>query len=334
MSVLSAVPIAEIKARGSIKDADVLRLRRNYYDDGHISAEEADIIFALNDACPVQDPAWADCFVETITDYIVDQAKPEGYLTAGNAAWLIQRVSKDGRIESKTEMELLVSVLDRARWAPQSLVTFALEQVKDAVISGAGPLRSGKVLEPGLVSEADVDLLRRVIYSYGGDGNLAVTRPEAQILFDIDAASAGADNHPSWPDLFVKAVANCVMAASGHAAPLRADALARDAWLDRRGDLSFDKMLAGLAGGFKGLFDGYREQSPEERALARLALQKIEIVTNEAVTEVEAAWLARRIGSNGRLTPNERALLMFLKAESPLIHPSLQALVDKAAAAA
>ena len=72
MAVLSAVSIAEIKARGSIKDADVLKVRRNYYDDGIITPEEADAIFALNDACPVQDPAWADCFIETITDYIVD----------------------------------------------------------------------------------------------------------------------------------------------------------------------------------------------------------------------------------------------------------------------
>ncbi len=144
----------------------------------------------------MQDPAWADCFVETITDYIVDQAKPEGYLTTDNADWLIERISKDGRIETKTEMELLVSVLDKARWAPQSLVRFALEQVKDAVVHGTGPLRSGKLLEPGVVSEADVDLLRRILYSFGGDGNLAVTQPEAEILFDIDAATADADNHP------------------------------------------------------------------------------------------------------------------------------------------
>jgi hypothetical protein len=332
MSVLSAVSISEIKARGSIKDADVLKLRRNYYDDGHITAEEAEIIFALNDACPVQDPAWADCFVETITDYIVEQAKPEGYLTSDNAAWLIQRISKDGRIESKTEMELLVSVLDRARWTPQGLVSFALEQVKDAVINGAGPLRSGKLLEPGVVTEADVDLLRGIIYSYGGDGNLAVTQPEAEALFDIDEATAGADNHPAWRDLFVKAIASCVMTASGYAPPPREEALARDAWLDRRGDLSLDKVAAGLAAGFRDLFGNYREQSLEERALARLALQKVEIVTNEAVTVVEANWLARRIGRDGRMTPNERALLMFLKTESPSIHPSLQALVDKAAA--
>ena len=334
MGVLNAVSVAEIRARGSIKDADVLKLRRNYYADGQITADEAEIIFTLNDACPVQDPGWADCFVETITDYIVDQCKPEGYLTTENADWLIARISRDGRIETKTEMELIVSVLDKARWVPQSLVRFALEQVKDAVINGTGPLRSGTKLEPGVVTEADVDLLRRIIYSFGGDGNLAVTQPEADILFDIDAATAGADNHPSWGDLFVKAIANCVMAASGYATPSREAALARDAWLDRRGDLSPDKMTAGMGSGFKGLFEGYREQSEEERAIARLTQQKIEIVTNEAVTAVEAGWLAERIGRDGTLSPNERALLMFLKAQSPLIHPHLQALVDKAAAAA
>ena len=124
------------------------------------------------------------------------------------------------------------------------------------------------------------------------------------------------------------------MTASGYAPPPREEALARDAWLDRRGDLTLDKMAAGMAGGFRDLFGSYSEQSVEERAIARLALQKVEIVTNEAVTLAEASWLAHRLGRDGRLTPNERALLMFLKAESPSIHPSLQALVDKAAAAA
>jgi hypothetical protein len=334
MAVLSAVSIAEIKARGSIKDADVLRVRRNYYDDGIITAEEADAIFALNDACPVQDPAWADCFIETITDYLVEQAEPQGYLTAENAQWLIARIASDGRVETKTELELLVNVLDKARWAPQSLVRFALEQVKTAAINGTGPLRSGKTLEPGRVGEAEVDLLRRILYSFGGEGNIAVTRPEAEVLFDIDAATAGADNHPAWTDLFVKAIANSVMAASGYATPPREIALARDAWLDRRGDLSLDAMLGGMGSGLNGLFGGYREQTEEERAIARLTQQKIEIVTHEAVTAAEASWLALRIGGSGNLTPNQRALLAFLKAESPSIDPALRQLVERATAAA
>ena len=39
----------------------------------------------------------------------------------------IERISRDGRVETKTELELLVNVLDKARWAPQSLVRFALD---------------------------------------------------------------------------------------------------------------------------------------------------------------------------------------------------------------
>ena len=334
MAVLSAVSIAEIKARGSIKDADVLKVRRNYYDDGSITAEEAEAVLALNDACPVQDPAWAYCVIDTITDYLVDQAEPQGYLTAENSQWLIDRIAKDGQVETKTELELLVNVLDKARWAPQSLVRFALDQVKDAVLNGTGPLRSGKKLEPGLVSEADVDLLRRILYSFGSDGNIAITRPEAEVLFEIDEATSSADNHPAWSDLFVKAIANCVMAASGYATPPREIALARDAWLDRRGDLSIDNILSGMASGLNGLFGGYREQTDEERAIARLTQQKIEIVTHEAVTAAEATWLVERIGRDGKLTPNERALLVFLKAESPSIDPALQQLVERATAAA
>src|SRR5581483_2329098 len=233
----------------------------------------------------------------------------------------------------KTELELLINVLDKARWAPQSLVRFALEQVKHAVVAGTGPLRSGKTLEPGVVTEADVDLLRRMLYSAGSDGSIAITRTEAEVLFEIDEATAGRDNHPAWTDLFVKAIANCVMTASGYAPPPREIALAREAWLDRRGDLSLDAILSGMASGLKGLFGGYREQTTEERAIAQLTQQKVEIITREALTPADAKWLAQRIGRDGAMTSNERALLQFLKAESPSIDPALKELVDKASAA-
>jgi hypothetical protein len=335
MSVLAAVAVADIAARGSIKDTDVAKLRRNYYADGSISRDEAEALLALNEACPVQDPAWSQCFIEMITDYLVDQAAPEGYLTSENAAWLSERIAKDGKVERKTELELLVNVLDKARWAPQSVVRFALEQVRRAVIEGEGPLRAGAArVEPGRVSRADVELLRRILYAFGGDGNLAITQAEAEILFDINDATADADNDPSWPDLFVKAIANCVMAASGYAVPPREVALRQEAWLDSRGNLSPGAMLANMATGLKTLLGFYRQQDTEEAAIARLARQKIEIVTREPVTAAEAAWLAERIGRDGKLTPNEAALLAVLRAECPSLHPLLRELADKTAAAA
>jgi len=330
MGVLSAVSVAEIKARGSIKDADVLKLRRSYYEDGAISAGEAETILALNDACPIQDPAWADCLIETITDFIVDTAEPVGYLNVENADWLIARIAKDGQIGSKTELELLVNVLDKARWVPQKLVRFALEQVRDAIRSGSGPLRAGRAAAGAIVTETDVDLIRRILYSFGSDGNLAITRAEAEVLFEIDAATTEADNHPSWGDLFVKAIANSVMGASGYVAPPRAVALMRDAWLDRRGELSIAEVLSGMAGGLRSLFGGYRQQTSEERAIARLTQQKIEIITRESITPAEVAWLAERIGRNGKLTANARALMVFLKAESPAIDASFKELMQQA----
>jgi hypothetical protein len=93
-------------------------------------------------------------------------------------------------------------------------------------------------------------------------------------------------------------------------------------------------IVSGMGTGMKNFLTGYRKQTSEERAITRLTQQKIEIVTNEGVTVAEAAWLAERIGRDGQLTPNEQALLMFLKADSGSIHPALRDLVKRAAAAA
>jgi hypothetical protein len=57
--------------------------------------------------------------------------------------------------------------------------------------------------------------------------------------------------------------------------------------------------------------------------MARLEHQRIEIITNEEITEAEATWLVGRLGRDGRLSPSERALVTYLNHESPRIHPTL-----------
>jgi len=46
------------------------------------------------------------------------------------------------------------------------------------------------------------------------------------------------------------------------------------------------------------------------------------------------AWLAERIGGDGKLTANGRSLMMFLEAESLIIDPSLKELMHRAATVA
>ncbi|MCB1510814.1 MAG: hypothetical protein KDJ36_07905 [Hyphomicrobiaceae bacterium] len=330
MSITKSLSFDEICQRGSIRDADVSQLRKLFYEDSNVSHEEAEALFEINDACRVQDPTWAPFFVEAVTDYIINEVDPKGYLTVDNADWLISHISRDGRVETQTELELLINVLDKARWTPERLVRFALEQIEFAVLHGNGPLRAGKELAPGCVTSADVELLRRAIYAFGGEGNVSVTRSEAEVLFRINDATAEANNVPEWQELFVKAIANAVMAASGYRVPSRAEALRRERWLEERGDLSIGSMLSAIGrGGIQGIRAIYSEQSAEERAIARLEQQRIEIITNEEVTGGEVEWLVEQIGRDGRMTANEKALIAFLKAESTKLHPSLDTLLDR-----
>jgi hypothetical protein len=335
MGALKSLPIDEIVRRGSIRDVDVLRLRSAYYCDGIISAQEAESLFKLNEACAIQDEAWPAFYVEALTDYLVNQVEPEGYLTAEDGKRLIERISNDGKIARKTELDLVVNVLDKSRWSPVSLAAFALEQVRRAVVDGDGPLRAGEVSEKGKINEPEVELVRRILYAFGGDGNVAVTRREAEVLFDINDAIADPQANPAWTDLFVKAVANVLMAASGQAVPTREEALRRDAWLKDRGDLSSQALLLNMvSSSIEAVRGAYQEQSAEERALARLEHQRIEIITNEVITQAEVGWLCERLGRDGELTPNEAALVAYLQKESPNIHPDLQAAVERLARAA
>lgn len=330
MAAFSSVSIEDIINRGSIEEADVAKLRASAYENGVIDAEEAEAILALNDACPIRDPAWADFFVESLTDFLVEGCQPEGYLTAENAAWLMDRIGRDGIIDTRTELDLLINVIDKSRWSPASLVGFALDQVKYAVLSGEGPLRSGQALEKGRISEGEVELLRRILYAFGGDGNVAITRAEAEVLFAIEDATHGAEINPAWTDLFVKAVANVLMASAGYAVPSREEALRSEAWLDSSGELSPMEMLQAMVdSSFHSVVGSYRDQSSEDRALARLERQRIEIITNEAITEGEAEWLADRIARDGGITANEAAILEYLRRESPEIHAALGELVNQ-----
>lgn len=322
----------ELLAQGAVRAEDVLKLRRDFYPDGRISPAEAEALFTINRACPEQDVEWSDFFCEVLTDFVVHQALPQGYVTAENADWLIDRISEDGIVQTMTELETLVRIIDAARWAPEKLVRFALEQVKHAVVEGTGPLRAGTHLEPGRISEGETALVRRILYAMGGQGNIGITRAEAEALFDINDATAGGSDDPAWSDLFVKAIANYLMSTSGYSVPSREDALHQEQWLEEQGELSPGSFLSNMAsGGFSRIFSVYKEQSWEEKALERIEQQRIAMITSESVTEPEATWLVERLNRDGRLHDNEKALVAFLKETSPSLHESLQPLLDRAA---
>lgn len=323
--------VSAVLAEKSVTASDVMAIRRQIYNDGVAEAGEVERLFKIDETVEEFDPAWTELFVEAVTDYIVEQVEPQGYVSEENADWLIARISSDGTVKTATELELLVKVLEKAQTSPERLSAFALRQVQKAVVEGEGPLARGGRLTPGHICRDEAELVRRIVYAFGGQGNVAISRSEAEVLFAINDATVEAENDPDWCDLFIKAIANCMMAASGYAVPPREEALRRDAWLDQPtgGMGGFFARIA--SGGLHGILDAYRQPDTERAWAERNERMSAAAATSETITAEEAEWLAGRIGHDGLLHDNEKALLRFIRDEAPSIHPSLQSLIAKAA---
>ncbi|MEL6421199.1 MAG: hypothetical protein AAFQ42_01930, partial [Pseudomonadota bacterium] len=215
----------------TISDADVLEMRRTFYNDGAINQFEAEKLLARAMTATGESDAWASFVVEAIVDFTVNQMTPSGYVTEAQAQWLISSLAENAQVSSPIALEVLVGVLEAAIDTPDSLSEFTLIQIGEAVLEGDGVLLGGGALTPGVVGAAEAALIARVLYAAGGASNIGVSRAEAEVLFDINDATFEAPNAGAWNELFVKAIANHLMAAQGYRAPSRQEALATSEWL-------------------------------------------------------------------------------------------------------
>ena len=324
-----------LQDQGRITDEDVLNFRREVFQDMLVSRAEAEGVFALNNAVEDTSKAWNDFFVEVMVDYCINQAKPHGYMSDNNADWLVAQITKDGHLDTNSELELVVKVIERANEVPSSFAAFALEQVAVAVIEGNGALLNNDEIKAGVIGKAEAQLVRRVMYGVGAEGRVGISREEVEVLFDLNDRTVEVENHPEWNDVFVKAVACHVMMASGYQSLDRQEVLRREAWLD---DTTVDvggflsKSLSHIGSIMSGkMFSDTNDDEMEDVFRARNEKLEAEKALSNPVDEMEAHWLVDRIGRDGVLHENEKALISYLKKESPSLHSSLQPLLDKVA---
>lgn len=345
MSMLTAIALEEITQRGSIRDGDVIRLAAAYAVTDVVSEADADALFALHAACPIQAPSWSEFFIDALCDYVVNQARPAGYAVAENTRWLIERIGRFGRVETSTELALLVRVLEAARWTPPSLAAFGLAQIRHAVATGTGPLRAKRDVAKGTITLGDVELAARLLRTFGAENSIAVTRAEADELIAINRALAEGQSTPAWSGLFVRAVGTGVLAALGHAVPARRDMLADCNDALPASELSAlmgpseatgeaERCLAARHPAAVQVWSSSPMLSPEERALARLERQRHEIVTNEVIEEATDVWLMTRLSETPGLERNEAAVLSFVAREANRLPAGLADFAARTAVAA
>lgn len=335
MGPSNSISFEKIIARGSVRETDLAQLKERFAETGQISREDAEGLFAINAQCPAKDTGWSDWFIGAVSDYVVHSAEPEGYVTHDNASWLIQQITRNGRVETRTELDLLIDVLENARWAPRSLIAFGLMQVRQAVGEGDGPLRPGQPLVVGQLFDEEIEIIRRMIYAFGGECSFALTREEAEVLFEINDALDGTRVNTAWTELFVKGIANVMLAASGYRVPTREEALRSEAWVDERGEMKpMDVVKAIVKSGLDGVFDAYRKQNSVEQALSRLEDEYRSIIAGEEPSCEDADWLTTRFGGEHELTLNELALIDYLAGVQVAVEPALQEALERVRAAA
>ena len=297
--------MARVAKLGEISEAEAHRIVNEIYADGIVSRSEAESLFRLSDLLCDTDPAWTSRFQEAMKDFLLTREPPEGWITDGEADWLIAQVQYDGHDPSLDEIDLLIELLRKADGAPEKLARFTLEAVSKRMISdGKAELKM-------------VERMRFALYAGAGEGGLWVNQFEAGILFKTNDAIANADNAPTWNDLFARAIGNHLMARA-HPAPQTVEgALARESWLSDTSSSTggfFSRMGASFSSGnwFEMITHNGRKAAEARQAAAEAANREA-----EKVTDFESAWLLKGLKADGSISPAEAALIEFLEQEAP-----------------
>jgi hypothetical protein len=197
---------AEIRENGWINADHVLRLRRAVYQDGGINRDKAALLFRLNRRSLTADPAWAEFYVEALTDFFYWRNGSESVLTEDAERMLFEWLGGRPAVDDPTELRLLLNLIFRTNGCSERFRSFVLKAVEHSVLHSDHALFGHADRRPGAIDKADVEVIRRLIYGSGSQRGIGISRAEAEFLFDLNRATAGADNDSAWRDLFVKAI--------------------------------------------------------------------------------------------------------------------------------
>lgn len=294
--------LTRIGQMGQMSREDAAERVNDVFRDGVVSREEAERLFDLASTLGEQSPGWDARFIEAIGDYLLLREAPEGWISDDEADWLIARIEASGAKTAERHVELLLALMRKADGAPPRLALYALSACCE------------RIEADGRAEAEEVERVRRTIYGPASEGGLWVTRAEATLLFRTNDKVAHARNDPSWNDLFARAIGNHLLAAA-HPDPIsQGEALRRENWLKSADGGVFSGFAQMLSDGswFQRL-----THDPDKARAAHAAAREAARRAGAEVTDEEEGWLMRRLGWDKSVSPAERALIAFLKAEAP-----------------
>ncbi len=126
---------AAIRQSGWIGADHVLALRRAIYQNGSIERDEAEFLLHLNRQSRGDDPAWAEFYVEALTDFFYWREGSDSALTEDAEQLLLGRLGEaDGSVDDPTELRLLLSLIFRSTGSSERFRAFVLRAVERSVL--------------------------------------------------------------------------------------------------------------------------------------------------------------------------------------------------------
>ncbi len=302
-----------VLGKRAISADDAAALMHAAFPHGVIDRNDAEQLLEIGCCVDAAAPEWDAFYTDAIVNYVGREAEPDGIVSRETALWLITKITLNGKLRRFSDLDAIIRIVEMAVSSPMMLQVFALRQVRDAIVNGHGAARHCRPGIVGQVTADDVNLVRRTLLANESRYPRPIARDEADILFDINERSQEADNHPDWADLFVKAVANCIMAGCGYVVPPRQVVFYQlPSIADFRG---YDSPIGQMASKLSAVCAAYGRSD----------------ACGDMTDTPETRWLAERIGRDGRILENERLLLALLRGGDVVLPASLQTLVDTAA---
>ncbi len=326
---------AKVGANGFVSKKDVIFLRRDIFSDGVLSREELSKLLSLGERAPDGDPEWVDFFGEAAADFYLREEVPHDYITERDFIDLKGEVTRYAPTVTPLVLSMLIKLLSKATATPPDFQKFVSEQIKRNILDRS---------DDPVISKNDVNQVRNFLYAMGSDENIAISQKEAEFLFDLNDGTICTQNDLGWSELFVKAVAHHLMGHIGYIAPSREEALRQWHWVnDQSINISgfFKRMIAGGLSSMRQLYqedssnddklnedDENALQASEANVFDRVAQTRGKNKPSRAYLEAdEIEWLADRIGRDGILDSNERALVEYMRTVEDNLPEPLQKLI-------
>jgi hypothetical protein len=155
----------------------------------------------------------------------------------------------------------LIGAIETPKSGDRDVVVYALGLVRDGVITGEGPTTRGRIHFSRAIDAQDAAWCARILTAITV-ADQPVSRAEAEVLFEINAAAAERSDNGQFDDLFARAIVHHLASASGMPVPSRTIALSPDtaieSWAPTRAAGLDTEVVAWIASQMRGKLRGYR----------------------------------------------------------------------------